>query len=426
MGNVKRAGSELEFAATIGIDWSDRKHDVCLMEAGSSIVEYDVIEQSPEALSAWTSQLSTRFKGKKIAICLEQSRGALINALMNYEFLVLYPVNPKTLNKYREAFTTSKAKDDPSDAYLAMELVSRHRDKLRAWKPDDELTRSIKILTETRRKTITLRTRMTNKLKAMLKEYFPQALKLTGVHLYSIMSCDLLLRWPTLEAIKKEERKSIRKFYYGHHFRRGDIITKYLDIIEKATPLTTDKAIIETSVINVKMLANQLRTLAYSIREYDKELEERYSSHPDKEIFCSLPGSGSAVGPRLLAAFGTDRNRYESAEDIQMYSGIAPVTRRSGKSCWVHKRWACPKFLLQSFHEFANQSIKYSAWARAYYEQQRAKGCKHHVAIRSLAFKWIRIIFRCWKNRAPYNEAKYIMALKRRGSSLLSSLAKTT
>ena len=217
MENVKRAGSELEFAAIIGIDWSDRKHDVCLMEAGSNIVEYDVIEQSPEALSAWTSQLSTRFKGRKIAICLEQSRGALINALMNYEFLVLYPVNPKTLNKYREAFTTSKAKDDPSDAYLAMELVSRHRDKLRAWKPDDELTRSIKILTESRRKAITLRTRMTNKLKAMLKEYFPQALKLTGVHLYSIMSCDLLLRWPTLEAIKREERKSIRKFYYEHH-----------------------------------------------------------------------------------------------------------------------------------------------------------------------------------------------------------------
>jgi hypothetical protein len=97
---------------------------------------------------------------------------------------------------------------------------------------------------------------------------------------------------------------------------------------------------------------------------------------------------------------------------------IAPVTERSGKRKWVHFRWACPKFLRQSFHEWAGHSIAQSTWARAYYEQQRDRGSDHHAAVRALAFKWIRILFRCWKDRVAYDESKYLAALAKRGSSL--------
>jgi hypothetical protein len=126
-----------------------------------------------------------------------------------------------------------------------------------------------------------------------------------------------------------------------------------------------------------------------------------------------------------LVAFGSDRQRFAGPGDVQTYSGIAPVTRRSGRSAGVYRRTACPRFLRQTFHEFAGHSIPRSAWAGAYYRLQRARGHGHHAAVRSLAFKWIRVIYRCWKERTPYDEATYLAALKRKGAPLLAYLPAT-
>ena len=125
----------------------------------------------------------------------------------------------------------------------------------------------------------------------------------------------------------------------------------------------------------------------------------------------------------MLSAFGSNRDRFQCAAEVQNLSGIAPVTERSGKSCWVHWRLACPKFLRQSFHEFAAQSILFSQWARAFYDQLRARGASHHAAVRTLAYKWIRILFRCWKTRTPYDEQIYLASLRRRGSPLCAALS---
>ena len=123
-----------------------------------------------------------------------------------------------------------------------------------------------------------------------------------------------------------------------------------------------------------------------------------------------------------MVAFGNDRNKYQSSDDILKYSGIAPVMERSGQKSWVHWRYSCPKFLRQSFVEWASESIRHSFWAREFYRVQRDKGKSHHAAVRALAFKWIRILFRCWQDRKPYDEAKYLMALQKKGSPLLANL----
>jgi transposase len=120
---------------------------------------------------------------------------------------------------------------------------------------------------------------------------------------------------------------------------------------------------------------------------------------------------------------GSDRERWASADEVARFSGIAPVIERSGKSCRVRWRYFCPKFLRQSFVEYAGESVRHSFWARAYYEQQRAKGKSHQAAVRALAFKWIRIIYRCWQTRTVYDEVKYLEELRRKGSSLLNYAA---
>jgi len=199
----------VKHAAFIGLDWADQTHVLTLQEAGSDRRESSTLDQTPEALQTWTQQLRARFRGKPVAIAVEQVRGALIYALMHVDFLHIYPVNPQTLAKMREAFYPSGAKDDPADADLLLEILLTHRQHLRVWIPDDVLTRSIQLLTEGRRHLVDERTALTNQLTAALKTYFPQAVDWFG-DLHAQRACAFLQRWPSLQQLKRATPTSIR------------------------------------------------------------------------------------------------------------------------------------------------------------------------------------------------------------------------
>lgn len=408
-----------KFTAFVGIDWADQKHDISVASTIGGSPLHQVIPHTPEALSEWVGKLRQQYPEGNIAICLEQSKGALIFHLLGYDFLTLFPVNPKSLARFREVFTASGAKSDFSDADYLRELVTLHHDRLRPWRPDDEQSRTISFLAEGRRKAVADRTRLTNRLRSTLKMYFPQALELMGGTLYNTMALDFLRNWPQLCDVQRAKMKTIQKFYITHNSRSSERIKERLIYINSAVPLTTDQAVIKNCLIIIKMLIGQISQLNNAIDEFDMELKSLYDKHPDKDIFDSFPGSGDALGPRLLSAWGTERDRYDSADSMQKYSGIAPVTKASGKSKIVVRRLACSKFLLQTFHEFANCSRQSSVWAQAYYEMLRSHGKTHHTAIRSLAFKWIRIMYRCWQDRTRYDEVKYLQALKKSNSLVL-------
>jgi transposase len=348
---------------------------------------------------------------------------------MEVPFVVIYPVNPRALNRFREAFYPSGAKDDKPDAMLLLELLVKHRHMLQPWVPNDSATRTLERLAGFRRKAVDQRTKLTQQLLATLKEYFPQAASWAGGDLSSTMACHFLEKWPTLPSLKRSRPNTIRSFYTRHGSRSVKRIEERLAEISEATPLTNDRAIIESSSLMVTLLARQILLLNESVRAFEKEIERRFSKHPDAFIFDSLPGAGAALAPRLLVAMGSDRHRFSAASEVQTKSGIAPVTKRSGRHSHVERRWATSVFLKQSFHEYAQCSLRYSPWAKAYYRQQRQRGKSHHTAIRALAFKWIRIIYRCWQDRTPYEETHYLAALERRGSPLahdLGIIAKST
>ena len=189
--------------------------------------------------------------------------------------------------------------------------------------------------------------------------------------------------------------------------------------------MTDDPAVIEPYRLEVLALTEQLRTVLEVIKRFDEAIAELTPRLPDHKVFSSFPGAGPVFTPRLIAAFGEDRERFQDAAEVQRYSGIAPVTQRSGNSSWVHWRWACSSFVRQTFVEWAEKTVHRSFWAGAYYQQQRAKGATHHVAVRALAFKWIRILYRCWQMRRPYDESVYLNALQRSGSPLLEHLQPT-
>jgi transposase len=410
------------FAAFIGLDWADAKHDICLQAAGSERREFLVLEHRPEAIDTWVQTLRARFHGQPVAVCLELNKGPIVSALRQYDCLVLFPVNPFTLAKYREAFTPSRAKDDPTDAELQVELLLKHRDKLTPLTPQSSTMRALAQLVEHRRRLVGDKVRCTNRLTSALKNYFPHVLqwfqeKDTGIF------CDFLSRWPTLKAAQHARRTTLEHFFREHHVRSADVIKTRIEAIKSAVALTTDPGVITPNALLVQALVAQLRVTLQAITDFDNAIAAHAQDHPDFPLFDALPGAGAVFAPRLLVAFGEQRERYTSAEELQKYAGIAPVTERSGKKSWVHWRLQCPKFLRQTFVEWAAESIRHSFWAQAYYQQQRDKGKAHQAAVRALAFKWLRILYRCWQERTPYDESIYLQALKRRNALLLHNLS---
>lgn len=403
----------------LGIDWADQTHVVCLIDPHGR-TELAPLEQSPEAIDEWVAELQRRFPGGTFAIAVEQSKGPLIHALMKYEPIVLYPINPKQLARYREALHPSGGKDDPTDAELLARFLQLHAQQLRSWKPDSEDTRKLGRYVEIRRKLVEERKRLTLQLHGTLKQYFPLVLSLFSSRLPLLIP--LLERWPSLEELRRAHPRTLRAFLREHGIRDQDRQTQLLEAIRATTPLTRDPAIVEPSAAYAQSLARQIEPLVDSIARLDERIAALTARHPDQAIFRSLPGAGDALVPRMIAALGSDRDRYDSAEEVQCHTGIAPVTRRSGKTQHVSRRHACPKFLRQTFHEFADHARKWSAWSKAYYEHKRATGCRHHAAVRALAFKWLRIIFRLWKTRSTYNEATYVQQLHNRNSPLAKLL----
>ncbi len=405
-----------DYAAFIAIDWADQQHVFSLKAADQTKKETGTLEQKPEIIGLWVAKLQERFGGRPVAVALEQSRGALIHALLAYDFIVLYPIHPTTVAKFREAFRFSGAKSDPLDTDQILEILTKHLDLLKPINPDTPETRLLGRLVQDRRKAVDLRTSHIQACLAGLKEYFPQAIELVNGNLSSRLACDFLMKWPTFEAFQQAKPSTLKRFYYGHNIRSPEVIQKVLNLATTAKALTTDPAIVESGSRLSQMYAQLIQTLNPVIEDYDQRIKKVFHDHPEAPLFSKLPGAGPALAPRLLAAFGTDRSRYETAGNVQTFSGISPVTRSSGKTRFVYFRHACPKFLRQTFHEFARLSLPKCQWARNYVEYYTGKGKKYHTIIRALAFKWIRILFGCWKHRKPYDDDQYMQILKKRGS----------
>ena len=404
----------------IGLDRSDTKADLCLIDTLTGQRRSVVIDTAPEALWEWLLELRQQYPEARVGLCLEQPAVHLIAFLEAYAWITLHPINPITLQKYREAFVTSRAKDDTRDADYLADLLLSHQAKLAAWAPQDSATRAVQQLVVHRRAVVDERTALSNRLIALLKQYFPQALKLCGDDLWRPLATGFLLKWPSLQAVQKAKPASLKQFYYLQGSRSVRLLEERLGLVQRAVAVTDETVVIGSFVLRVQLICRQLQLVQRSVREFDQKIAQAYAGHPDREIFASLPGAGPVLGPRLLASVGAQRERFESAASLQQYTGVAPVTKKSGGSCYIHRRYLCPKFHRQSFHEYAKESVLWSRWAAAYYLQQRQRGAPHHTAVRALAFKWQRVIWRCWQDRRPYDERIYEAALRQRGSSVVA------
>jgi transposase len=249
---------------------------------------------------------------------------------------------------------TSRAKDDPTDAEFALELLLRHPDKLTALRPESVAMRSLRRLTEARRSLVDDRVRITNRLTAALKAYFPQVLDWFRDKETALFA-DFLERWPSLDRAQRARRDTLVAFFKAHNVRYDSTIQRRIDAIRTETTLTNDPAVV--APMRLLALLPQLRAASAAIELFHAEIARLCPELPDYELFRALPGAGPALAPRLLVAFGEHRERFPNAAALQKYAGVAPVTERSGNKSWVHWRWACPTFLRQTFIEWVRQTV---------------------------------------------------------------------
>lgn len=410
------------YELVIGLDRSDQKADLHYLDTRNGRQWSATVGTSPEALDAWLAQLLADHPNTAIGLIVEQPAGAILSFLQGRPGLGIHAINPVTLQKFREAFVVSRAKDDAKDAFYLAQLLAHHAERLPRWEPQDAATTVLGQLVLDRRLLIDERKSLTNRLTDLLKRHFPQALQLCGDDLWRPLALDFLGRWQTLAQARSARPQTLIAFYHAHGSRSQSLIDQRLQTVADAVDLVVNQALLHSYKLRLQCLVAQLRVLNRSLARFNQEIAAAFAVHADHEIYASFPGAGPTLAPRLLVGMGSQRDRFAHAADLQQASGIAPVTKQSGRSRCVHRRYLCSRFLRQTFHEYANQSILHCRWAAAYYLQQRRKGAEHHTAVRALAFKWQRVIFRCWKDHLPYDDQAFEAVLKKRNSPLFQLL----
>ena len=413
------------FAAFVGRAWADATYDICFPGTGSPRRELLRLDHRPAVIDAGGCTRRTRCNGQPLAVGLARNKGPMVSALQHDDCLGLFPVTPLPVATYREALPPSRATEAPPDAARQVDLLRKHRDKRTPLGPPSPTRRAVAPLVAHRQRLVGDTVRRTKRLPSALKNSFPHVLQWFQDQETAIF-CNGRSRWPTLQAAPLARRATLERFCRAHHVRSADVITTRSAAITNAVALTTADGVIAPHTLLGHALVAPLRVTLHALADFDTARAQRAHAHPAFPLLDALPGAGAVFAPRLRVAFGAQRERGPAAAELQQYAGIAPVTERRGKPSWGPWRLQCPTFLRQTFVAWAAESIRPSCWAHVYDQQQRDKGHAHQAAVRALACTWIRMLYRCWQERLPYDASTYLQALHRRGSSLIQNLAKAS
>ena len=401
----------------VGIDWGDKEHYVYVLDAQGRRRTDFVLPQSAEGLGELVSRLRPFEPIEGIAI--EREQLLLVVGLLQAG-LTVYPVNPKLVDTWAKCVSVDPPKDDRRAAATLAEGLRQYRGRLRPLRPEDPLTRQIQILAHHETQLIGQRTALANQLKDCLKLYYPEFLAWFE-DLTTTTAADFLIAFPSAQALRQATPNAVRRILLAHDIRLTERRQALL-AARAETLWPQDDVAAEVHAPFAATLARQIKALNVGLADFRRRIEALFPHHPDAAVFDSLPGAGPKLAPRLLAHFGSDRARFAAARAVQALSGAVPLTKRSGAKKEVLFRWACQKDFRNTLHQFAFCSLAQSSWARAYYDQAKARGHSNAQALRELGAKWLKIIYRMWQTRTPYNDAIYLRSLRAHGSPLAAHL----
>lgn len=407
----------------VGLDWGDAKHSLSVQDLDGNPMDLFEVDHDSDGMTEMINRL--RRCGEVLGVAVETPNHLVVQQLLLAGFPV-YPVNPKVAKAWRDGFRAQASKTDRIDAWILADGLRHHHAGMKTLTPDDPQTRELAMLCADEISLIQDRAACVQRLRAILKQYYPQALEWFS-DLSTPIAWDFVLIFSSPEKLLRATDKKIIGFFKTH---RSPLTPKRKQQIDQRTKPQSwrldesiDAAKQEFAIATVK----QLRTLEASLQRYRKRINEIFADHPDRAIFESLPGAGEKLAPRLLALFGSRRDRFESADEVKTLSGTAPVSSITGnqKKPTVKFRWACRTDYRNTMHQFAWCSTNHCGWANTFFHQARAKEQKYGLALRNLGGKWLKIIFRMWQERIPYDEARYLNAMIQHGSPLIRKMKQT-
>src|SRR6266700_7130904 len=385
-----------------GLDWADSHHDVVVIDDGGRQVASRRVAHSAQGLAELTAFLRQIAPLDQIACIVETNQGLLISTLLEAG-CTLYPVNPKTIDRRRNA---SGAKTDLIDAYLLAKTGRSDLRDLRKLTPDSAIIQELKALTRDQDSLVQSQTRLVNQLTACLKAYYPVALQLF-TKLHQACTLKFLHTYPTPQAAHAASVEQITSLLKAARHPTPVKTAQHIWHTLQQPQLQADAITTRTKARLMLALIAQLSPLIEQIAAYDKEISTLFLTHADQEVFSSLPGAGKRLAPRLLAEWSDDRERYSDTNSVQALAGTSPVAYESGNYSKPHKRYACIKPLRNALQQFAWQSTKQEAWALAYYQRKRTEGKSHSMALRALANVWVRILYAMLLNHTCYDGATF-------------------
>jgi transposase len=410
--------AQTPIAAWIGWDWADQHHDIFL-ESADGQTERVRLPHRPEKLHAWLQELGQRFEQRPVALCLEACLSALLPILLEYPFLQLYLINPRSLTCFRRAIRPSGSKSDALDCQLACQFVKHHASVLAPFVAEDPVTQELARWVGYRRDLVNQRTALANKLTATLKLYYPLALEFLQNDTTTSLAADFILKYPTLTALQGTALHRVRQFFLGHGCRLTAGLQDRLGQIAPATPVSPQPHWNNPHSFMACALADQLKALVDRIEQIEQRIAVLATQHPNEPLAKSVPGAGPALEPRLMVALGTHPENCPSALALAVRSGVAPRRVQSGNTCVIRRRWAKPEFEHQTWIEFAQYSSLRCSWAEEFVQAKIKSGKSYYTAMRALAYKWMRILYACWEKGQVYDEAKYLKSLAQHHSPYL-------
>lgn len=395
----------------IGVDWADTEHAVWVEDESGAKVMSRSVPHTADGLREFGRWLDERRAGgRELWAAIERPDGRVVDLLLEHGVLV-FPVNPKAVDRARDRFRMSGAKSDPFDARVLATFLRTDHGHLSPLRPSSEAAQELKGLTRDYARHVRQQTRLLNQLTATLKAYYPRALEVCA---------DLKTEWaqaflrdcPTPAALSALTERQWRRWAREHRLR-AERAAELWPVLQRPQ-LPVPAHVVRVNARFLGVLLEQLALTLRTVHTYREAIADFFASMPAAKWAASLPGaeSGTTV-PSLYAELGDAAGRWETFRQLQGHSGTVPVTERSGKQTIVKFRFASNMHLRQAAHQFAFQSLTKSEWARAYYDRCRKRGHRHHHALRALAAKWLKIIFVLWTRQVAYDESHHLATMAR-------------
>jgi transposase len=383
-----------------GLDWASRTHSICILDERGAVCEQFDVPHDAAGLAQLQRRL-THYGRPPVAI--ERPSGMVVDTLVEAGFSVV-PIHPNAVKATRPRYRSHGAKSDASDAYLLADLLRTDGHRFKPLAPQSDEIRALRALVRGRDDLVATRVQLANQLRSLLQSFWPGATEVFA-EVDSPIALAFIERYPTPESASRLGPKRMAAFCAQHAYCGRRRPEELLERLRCAPASVCAELEMDAKGELARCLARTLAPLVEQIRLLSSRIEHHVASLQDGRIVMSFPRAGRICAAQILAELGSVRERFDSDERLAAEAGVVPVTYASGKSKAVAFRWACNHRLRAALTCLADNSRHANAWAAQVYAKARARGCDHPHAIRILARAWVRVLWRAWIDRKPYDPA---------------------